>query len=98
VAVGEAAVVEAALDASRACEDWPGKLYGLWLATGDRLHLAEAKRLLDEHLARNPPEYRDSMCRNVRVNREILAAWRQEFGTESKDDGRHGTESMTRSG
>ena len=46
----------------------------LWKATGDRTHLDEAKRLLGEHLAMNPPEDRESMCENLRVNREILAA------------------------
>jgi len=57
--------------------------YLLFRATGDRVHLEEAKRLLDETLAAVPEEYHESMCRNLRVNREILAAWREEFG----DDG-----------
>ena len=50
----------------------------LWKATGDRTHLLAAKGLLDEHLALNPPEYHDSMRTNLRVNREILAAWSEE--------------------
>ena len=44
------------------------------------------EELLDDLLAKNPPEYHDSMCRNVRVNREILAAWREEFGEDASDD------------
>jgi hypothetical protein len=50
----------------------------LWKATGDRAHLAEAKRLLDEILAKNPPEHHAAMLRNVRVNREIVEACRAE--------------------
>ena len=49
----------------------------LWQSTGDRTHLAEAKRLLDEALSFAPPEYHDSMLTNVRVNREIVAAARE---------------------
>ena len=47
----------------------------LWRATGDRTHLVEAKRLLDELLAKNPAEHHATMLANVRVNREIVAAW-----------------------
>ena len=32
----------------------------LWKASGDRAHLAHAKRLLEELLATKPPEYRES--------------------------------------
>ena len=46
----------------------------LWKATQDRAHLAEAKRLLDEALAKVPAEHHASMLANVRVNREIAAA------------------------
>ena len=35
----------------------------------------EAKRLLDEALAMVPAEYHEAMLTNVRVNREITAAW-----------------------
>ena len=50
----------------------------LWRATGDRAHLEEAKRLLDEHLARNPPEYHEGMLVNVPINREIVAACKEQ--------------------
>ncbi|MCE9637759.1 MAG: hypothetical protein K8T90_18825, partial [Planctomycetes bacterium] len=46
----------------------------LWRATGDRTHISEAKRLLDEALAKVPAEYHAAMLANVRVNREIAAA------------------------
>jgi len=36
--------------------------------------------LLDESLANVPEEFHEPMCTNVRVNREILAAWQAEFG------------------
>ena len=52
----------------------------LFRATGDRTHLEEAKRLLDESLANVTDEDRERMCRNLRLNREIMAAWRAEFG------------------
>ena len=38
-------------------------------------------------------EVRDSMCRNICVNRDILAAWREEF--RDGDDEPRGTESVT---
>ena len=47
----------------------------LFRATGDREHLAEAKRLLDEMLALVAEEHHEAMRTGVRVNREILAAW-----------------------
>ena len=47
----------------------------LFQATGDRAHLADAKRLLDEALTHVPEEYRESMRKNVRLNREIMEAW-----------------------
>ena len=68
----------------------------LFRATGAREHLAEAKRLLDAALANVPEEHRGAMRRNVRVNREILAAWASESGEPSGDDEPHGTESVTR--
>ena len=55
----------------------------LWQATRDREHLKAAKRLLDESLAKVPPEYHEAMCSNHRVNREILAAWQEHGGEES---------------
>ena len=56
--------------------------YLLFRATGVRLHLEVAKNLLDEALAKVPEQVRESMCRNKRVNRQILAAWHDEFGGE----------------
>jgi tetratricopeptide (TPR) repeat protein/energy-coupling factor transporter ATP-binding protein EcfA2 len=50
----------------------------LFRATGDRSHLREAKRLLDEALAGVPAEYHETMRANVRVNREIVAACREQ--------------------
>ena len=46
----------------------------LWKATGDRAHLVEAKRLLDEALSKVPAEHHESMLTNVRLHREIAAA------------------------
>jgi serine/threonine protein kinase/tetratricopeptide (TPR) repeat protein len=48
----------------------------LWHATGDLVHLAEAKRLLDHIIAQAPPEYRESMVANVPLHREIAEAAR----------------------
>jgi tetratricopeptide (TPR) repeat protein len=45
----------------------------LWRATGERVHLVEAKRLLDDLLAKNP-DHREAMLANVRANREIADA------------------------
>lgn len=64
--------------------------YLLFRASGDRTHLEEARRLLDELLAKNPPEYRQSMCTNLGVHREIQTAWREAFGeapTHEADNG-----------
>jgi hypothetical protein len=69
VASGVAAL-EGRLDAEERRElSWE-----LWRATGDRAHLAQAKRLLDESVASVPAEHRESMVANVRLNREIAAA------------------------
>jgi hypothetical protein len=46
----------------------------LWQATRDRVHLVEAKRLLDFLVEHAPPECRGPMLRNVRLHREIDAA------------------------
>ncbi len=64
----------------------------LWKATGDRAHLEEAKRLLDEWVAHVDEKTRTSMLTNLRRNREIMAAWKREFG----DDDPSGGESPTR--
>jgi tetratricopeptide (TPR) repeat protein len=50
----------------------------LWQATRDRAHLVEAKRLLDFLVEHAPPECRESMLANVRVNREIVAACKEQ--------------------
>jgi hypothetical protein len=59
--------------AARPAADGPAIRSALWQAAHDRAHLAEAKRLLDGLLARNP-EHRESMLANVRLHREIVAA------------------------
>jgi tetratricopeptide (TPR) repeat protein len=46
----------------------------LWQATGDRAHVEEARRRLDDLVAHAPPALRDSMLANVRLHKEILAA------------------------
>ena len=46
----------------------------LFRATGDPAHLAAAKRLLDEALAKVPVEHHAAMLANLRVNREIERA------------------------
>ena len=91
-------VLDAALDALRAHEHDlnEGQLrqarWLLWRATGDRAHLDEAKRLLDEVVAHVDDETRTSMLGNLRLNREIVAAWRAELGG---DHARGGTEADT---
>ncbi len=77
--------------------------YLLWRATGDRAHLEEAKRLVDESLATVPSEYDEPILTNLRINREIMAAWNGESGADTPpaspdDDEPHGTESVTRAG
>ncbi len=52
----------------------------LWLATRDKSHLVEAKRLLDESVARAPGESRERMLTELDVNRQIMDAWRAEIG------------------
>ena len=54
----------------------------LWQANDDHEHLEAAKRLLDEQLSKVPSEFHEAMCSNLRVNREILAAWREHGGGE----------------
>ena len=50
----------------------------LWKATGDRAHLEASRRLLDEAVAEVDAETRELMLRNRRVNREIVAACREQ--------------------
>ena len=85
--------------------------YLLWRATGERAHLEEAKRLLDEAVAHVDDTTRHSMLTNLRVNRAITAAWnRDQSGDEHDDDDddngdedngddkRRGSEAVTRAG
>jgi tetratricopeptide (TPR) repeat protein len=94
--------VTAAEDALRTAGDNEHSHRGwwmLWQATRDPAHLDQARRLLDEVLASAPPECREEMVVNVRVNREILAAWREEFGEDDDSTGGGSpTESPTRAG
>jgi len=60
------------------------RLEARWLlfrATGDRAQLEEAKRLLDEAVANVDEETRESMLTNLRLNREITAAWADHRGS-----------------
>ena len=70
-------------------------LYGLAHVSDESGDVAEAWRLLDERLASVPAAHHAAMLTNLRVHREILAAWRVEFGD---DDEPHGTESLARAG
>jgi hypothetical protein len=49
-------------------------------ATADSAHLADARRLLDESVANADDATRESILANLRVNREIMAAWREHCG------------------
>lgn len=66
--------------------------WNLWLATRDREHLAATKRMLDSGLAKIPAEHHAAMLSNVRLNREIMAAWRAEGGAPTVDAGPGGDE------
>jgi tetratricopeptide (TPR) repeat protein len=46
----------------------------LFRATGDRAHVVEAKRLLDDVVAHAPEEFRGDMLANVHLHREVVAA------------------------
>jgi len=50
----------------------------LWKATGDRAHLAEAKRLLDESMTHFDEETRQRVLANLRLPREIAAACKEQ--------------------
>ena len=84
----EGDVEEAKADLAEAGEGGKKKKrkYYLWKATGKREHLAEAKRLLDYRVEHAPEEYRESMLKNVRLNREIMEAW-EEHGGEIETEG-----------
>ncbi|MHC5011403.1 MAG: ATP-binding protein, partial [Planctomycetota bacterium] len=49
--------------------------FTLWSTSGDHHWLVEAKRLLDHLVEHAPEEHRESMLKNVRLNREIMEAW-----------------------
>jgi hypothetical protein len=83
---GAAEAAEAALEDAGESGNTPKTRFYLWKATGKRKHLAEAKRLLDFRVEHTPEEYREPMLRNVRVNREILAAWAEHGGGERPAD------------
>ena len=97
---GDAAPALAALAELDGRHDTPELRWTLHRATGDREHLDEAKRLLDEQLTRIPAELHEPIRRNVRVAREILAAWHGEQATVAGIDQSAGepgsTESETR--
>ena len=52
----------------------------LWQATGDAVHLEEARRLLQAAQDLAPEEHRESMIENVPLNRDILRAWEEHEG------------------
>jgi len=60
-------------------------LFRLWKVTQDAAHLTEAKRLLDYRVEHAPEEYRESMLKNVRLNREIMEAWAEHRETAGKE-------------
>jgi serine/threonine protein kinase/tetratricopeptide (TPR) repeat protein len=74
---GDARAAEEALADAGEEADGPGVRLLLWEATHDPAHLAEAKRRLDLLVEHAPPECRETMLANVRVNREIVAACKE---------------------
>ena len=74
---GEAKVAESAL-ADAGESDTPRVRLLLHQATGDRAHLEQAKRLLDEALSKVPAEYHEAMLTNVRLHRDIMKAWNEQ--------------------
>jgi len=74
---GDAAAAAAALAANEerlGADERIEARFLVWTATGDRAHLAEAKRLLDESTSQFSDEDRASALANLRLNREIAAA------------------------
>ncbi len=79
----DATAARAALAAHEGRLELAGKMeadFLLWRASRDCAHLAEAKRLLDFLVEHAPADCRESMLTNVRLHREILAAWQAESG------------------
>jgi tetratricopeptide (TPR) repeat protein len=67
----------AAFTENQGCLNAEERLEARWLlfrATGDRAHVVEARRLLDESVAIVDEETRESMLTNRRLSREITAA------------------------
>ena len=54
--------------------------------SGDREHIARAKRILEETLRRVPAEHHEGMLANIRNNREVVVASQREFGAGTEDD------------
>ena len=79
---GDAGAAVTALGDAGETGDSPRLRWLLHQATGDRAHLAEAKRLLDESLGKVPVEYHESMLTSLRVNRDIVAAWEEHGASE----------------
>ena len=75
---GDARAAEEALAAAGADADSAELRFLLFQATGERAHLAAGKRLLEESLAKVPEEHHAAMLTNVRVNREIVAAAKEQ--------------------
>ena len=83
---GDAVAAEAVLLEAPWIADTPEVRCHLWKATRKREHLAEAKRLLDYRVEHAPEAYRESMLKNVRLNREIMEAW-AEHGEQPVGEG-----------
>ncbi len=79
---GDSDAAETALVEAGEAGDTPRVRWLLFRATGDRAHLEEAKRLLDESVAHVDEETRQSMLTNLRLSREIMAAWEEQGGGE----------------
>jgi serine/threonine protein kinase/tetratricopeptide (TPR) repeat protein len=75
---GDARAAEEALAAAGTEAETAELRLLLWQATGERAHLAAAKRKLDKSLAKVPAEHHAAMLANVRVNREIVAAAKEQ--------------------
>lgn len=72
---GDAEAAEAALEEAGESGNTVDIRFHLWKATGKGEHLAKAKQLLHYRVEHAPEQCRESMLRNVRINREIMEAW-----------------------
>ncbi len=95
---GDPAAAARAIADGGADADSPSVRWLLWLATGDRSHLAAARRLLDAALAKVPAEHHVAMLASVRLNREIVAACSaggdRLIRRTNSDEGHQGTTGM----